>query len=548
MLLWIGIGTILRFMALDSKPLWTDEFSTIAFSLGHGFQSVPLNQPIDSDTLLQPLRLDGSSGLAAVWQRLSTESNHPPLFFLFMQGWLKLFPPNANGLVSAWAVRSLPALFGVATIPAMFGLGWLSFRSPRVGHLAAVLMAVSPFSIYLAQEARHYTLPLLWAIASLGCFTVAVRAVVNQIGLPLWVCAVWIGVNALGIATHYFLAFTWMAEGITLLGVWLWQRGWSTAWSRISLVAVGTAVGGLVWFPVWQSTQDSELTRWIYRGDRTGFALLEPIAQTLAGWISMIYLLPIQAMADWLSISSIVLLVVATLWTIPRLVRGLKHQWNSTNRLAVVGFGGVVLGAIALFLGVTYGLGMDVTSAFRYNFVYFPAVIVLAAAGLDAHWAGLKPKGYQTVLLIICISLLSGLTVVANLGFQKTHRPDLVVEAIRENAQAPPLVAIAHYTHGQTGRLMGVAWEWQRTATANETAPRYLLAHQDNNPRSPIIALRRSLISLPRPLDLWLVNFQRVPERPLRSLLQQQGCAATSERRAIDGYQYELYRCTTPKT
>jgi len=42
--------------------------------------------------------------------------------------------------------------------------GW--FRSRLVGQIAAAMMAVSPYGIYLAQEARHYTLAILLIIAS----------------------------------------------------------------------------------------------------------------------------------------------------------------------------------------------------------------------------------------------------------------------------------------------------------------------------------------------------------------------------------------------
>ena len=37
LLLWIGIGTIVRFAHLTAKPPWTDEFATLVFSLGHSF-------------------------------------------------------------------------------------------------------------------------------------------------------------------------------------------------------------------------------------------------------------------------------------------------------------------------------------------------------------------------------------------------------------------------------------------------------------------------------------------------------------------------------
>jgi len=48
--------------------------------------------------------------------------------------------------------------------------------------------------------------------------------------------------------------------------------------------------------------------------------------------------------------------------------------------------GGFILASIALFFGITYGLGADLTIAARYHFVYFPAVIVLLGATLAVCW------------------------------------------------------------------------------------------------------------------------------------------------------------------
>jgi uncharacterized membrane protein len=423
-------------------------------------------------------------------------------------------------------------------------------------------MALSPFGIYLAQEARHYTLPMLWILSSLSCLIVAVRALCDRTSLPLWVCLVWIGVNGLGLATHYFFALTLVAEAIVLAGLgsvqlerWVgWFKPMSRfkpvalsqlpargIWLRIGLVAVGTLASGLVWLPFLQRTQDSELTRWIYRDDRIGLALLEPLAQLLGGWMTMLYLLPIQADNRAIARISIVLILLAAAWTAMQLYQGIRVAYGESQRqLPIVVLGGFVGAAIALFLGITYAFGMDVTSAFRYNFVYFPAVMVLVGVGLAVRWQ----SGRRSVVMAIALfSLLGALTVITNLGYQKTHRPDLVTGAIQKHSHHLVLVAIAHHTHGQTGRLMGIAWEWQNMRHAEVADALFLLAHQDQDERSPIRVLRRSLASLPRPLDLWLINMQTVPERPLQAVLKQQNCGASDEHDSVDGYRYELYRC-----
>ena len=573
LLLWIAIALALRFANLTDKALWTDEFSTTVFSLGNSFLSIPLNQVLSPIDLLKPLQLDPEAGVGSVLEHLFSESNHPPLYFVLLHFWLGLFPATSEGLVSVLATRSLPALLGGLSIPAVFGLSHLAFRSTLVSHVAALLMAVSPFGIYLAQEARHYTLSVLWVTISLGYLIGATRSIRDRTPLSWWFCFGWILTNGLGIATHYFFSLTLGAEALVICIIGLVQswreRGiWHPAahWHRIWVVVAGTVATGLIWVPMLQEIQDSELTRWIQQGDRSGLVWLEPIAQAAAGWVTMLYLLPIQAKAPPIVIASGVILVVLTLWTIPKIYLGLAVQsLNRDRRLAVLSLSSFVGGAVALFFGITYLLSTNLTSAFRYNFVYYPAVIVLAGAGLASSWDIasriaiapphqvspvllnlIRTSGRRVVVLVMLLSLLGGLTVLSNLGYQKTHRPDVVAQDIQSRSQGDVLIAIAHETHGQTGRLMGVAWQLlptpERSATLN---PTFLLAHQTQNQRSLAPVLEEALMQLPRPLDLWLLNFQQVPEPPVSQFLEQQNCTSETKNLYTDGYRYRLYRCAT---
>ena len=92
---------------------------------------------------------------------------------------------------------------------------------------------------------------------------------------------------------------------------------------------------------------------------------------------------------------------------------------------------------------------------------------------------------------------------------------------------------------------MSIALELQQDKT-NETTPLnplFLLAQQTQNPQSGTQALNQSLTQLPHPLDLWLVNFQDVPEQPLNTVLSQQSCVAADKAQSVDGYRYRLYHC-----
>lgn len=544
LLLWTGVAFILRFTNLTAKPPWTDEFSTLVFSLGNSYRTVPLDRAIALDVLLQPLQINPHAGISQVLQHLLTESNHPPLYFMLAHWWMKLWQGD-SGLVSLWAARSLSATFGALSVPAIYFLGLLAFRSRLVGLLSAAFMAVSPYGIFLAQEARHYSLAILWAIASLCCLVVAIRCLQEQTKIPVWLVLCWILVNILGISTHYFFALTIAAEGIVLLALVNQYRSYMAFWRQILVVGIGSAIGSLVWLPVFLQN-NSKLTEWIQSSDRLGIlALLNPIFQAIAAWITMLSLLPVESPAIGVLIASGVVMLIFFIWALPILRRGLKVQLKQPQtRLMTQVLVGFVASAIALFFFFTYFLGIDLTRGARYNFVYFPAVIVLVAASLAIVWQGgvkkLENKGKTAVAIIWVMGLLSAITVVNNLGYQKYYRPDLFKQVVQQTSSLPVLIATTHKTHVQTGEMMGIAREYKLAQTS--TTPQFLLAHQDRDPKTSTVALQKAVAMQKSPFDLWLVNFHAPVELDR--------CYTDTSSQEIDttvfvnGYIYQVYHCS----
>ncbi|NEN93021.1 MAG: hypothetical protein F6K48_30680, partial [Okeania sp. SIO3H1] len=224
LLVWIAIATCLRLTNLDGKPPWTDEFSTLVFSLGNSFQDVPLDRAIAPEILLQPLQFNVNTDINHVVDNLLTHSNHPPVYFILTHWWMQLFSVEGE-LVSLWGARSLSVIFGVISIPAIYGLARLAFHSRLVGQFAAAIMAVSPYGIYLAQEARHYTLAILFVIASFCCLTISIRHFQQVQSLPMFTAFIWVVVNSLGIATHYFFTLTLCAEAMVLISLFFFEEG-----------------------------------------------------------------------------------------------------------------------------------------------------------------------------------------------------------------------------------------------------------------------------------------------------------------------------------
>ncbi|MEH1765475.1 MAG: glycosyltransferase [Nostoc sp.] len=562
--MWLLIGLSLRLVNLTAKPPWTDEFSTLVFSLGNTFLGVPLDQAIAPDTLLQPLQLNPTASIGDVVHNLATQDSHPPLYFVLAYLWMKLFPSD-GGLVSLFGARLLPAIFGAASIPCIYFLARVAFRSSLVGHLTAAMMAVSPYGVFLAQEARHYTLGVLWVTASLTCLVIATRHIQNRTPLPIWIALLWVGINALGIATHYFFSLTLCTEAVVLIFLaWLQLQTsskfsllFSPPWRRIYAVAIGTSVAGLIWIPILLENKNrGVLTEWI-RGSRVGLDWLSPIFQALGTLIAMICLLPVESSQLLVVIPSGVVMLTFFIWAVPILLRGINIQLqHPENGMMIQVFIGVTISAIALFFIFTYFLGIDLTRGARYNFVYFPAIVILLGASLAACWHppqellgreleknGIKTigrwgiNGKKAVILIWSMAFLSAVTVFCNLGYQKYYRPDLFVQLIQQISPVPVLIATTHKTYVHTGEMMGVAREIKLGNSLQK--PLFLLAHQDQDPNTSTIALANTLNKLPRPFDLWLVNFHA----PVAEAVKTCVISDTQSLPGVDGYEYELYHC-----
>jgi hypothetical protein len=118
------VGGLLRVFALGSKGMWLDE----TFSVWMANHSVP-------EMLQWMVKID----------------QHPPLYYLLLHYWI------ARNGDTPYDVRMLSALIGAATIPVIYLIG-KRLSGVVMGLMAAILMSLSLFNIYYAQEARMYTL------------------------------------------------------------------------------------------------------------------------------------------------------------------------------------------------------------------------------------------------------------------------------------------------------------------------------------------------------------------------------------------------------
>lgn len=556
--IWIIIGTYLRFTNLGLKPPWSDEWATLVFSLGNSFRTIPLNEAITLDTLLSPLKLNLFTTAKDTVHHLLTESTHPPLYFLFNHWWLQSIGAITGGngaLVSLWWARCLSALLGVLAIPGMFALAYLWFGSLVTAQLASALMAVSPFGVYLAQEARHYTLAILWLIISLACLSIALRKVSNtQIGKKLnfqpilsqnknfysLTIIIWIFANILGVATHYFFALALVAETWVLFSLW-WsdiiqqKNNWLRSGWLLFLAIISTIIGCLPWLVLWRKIPDNQLTNWVYQ-DNSWTEFYEPIGRILLWLITQIFLLPVEGVNTAIAVFSGIVILATLGWLFPFLLKSYQAQQQAETRLPLTIITRFVTGAIALILIITYFAGADLTLSSRFQFFYFPGWLLFLAVILSYFWQN-KPK---IIIIFLTLGICGSLSINHNLAFQKVERADLVVPVIVEAYQTKPVVlAIQHYTHGQTGEIMSLAWQFQELIKQKKITwqPQFLLAHHATKPEDNY-TLKLNLNAIARPFQLWLVNFSPTPQLTDASCIPDENY----QRRAT-GYKYRLYNC-----
>ncbi|HVQ59850.1 MAG TPA: glycosyltransferase family 39 protein [Solirubrobacterales bacterium] len=143
-------------------------------------------------------------GFAHAMDAVGFSESAPPLYYALAWVWTQVAGTGPVGL------RSLSAIAGVATIPVAFLIA-SELRGRSAGLVAAALVAVNPMLLWYSQEARAYSLLVLFCALSL-LFCIRAQRRGSRRDFILW------GVfSALALGTHYFAVFTVLAEAIVLL-------------------------------------------------------------------------------------------------------------------------------------------------------------------------------------------------------------------------------------------------------------------------------------------------------------------------------------------
>jgi mannosyltransferase len=352
------VGALLRFPTAGEQSFWFDEATTwqiVAHGLGH------------------------------VLHQVSQTESTPPLYYVLLWCWSRVFGLGDAGL------RSLSAVFGTATIVVMWAIG-RRVASERAGLIAALLTAANPLLVWYSQEARAYALLLLMSAVSL-------LALVRALSSPSrGRVLAWGASAALALAAHYYAAVVIVPEALWL-AVALRRRGVLTL-ERISCGVVPILVVGGAQLPL-MIHQNNGRASYIANTGSLPYRVVQLFKQDLIGEGQ-----PVKGLLTAICAAAVVIGLGLLL------ARGRREERRAALAPLAVGLGGIVVAVIVAKVGTDYFNTRNLLPT-------WPALMLVVALGLGASRAG--RLGALGVAMLVAVGLFCVVTVDANPFYQRQN-------------------------------------------------------------------------------------------------------------------------------
>ena len=165
---------------------------------------------------------------------LARDNGNPPLYWMLLHFWSRVFGTSDG------ALRMLSVAFGVLCIPLVYALG-CELATYRIAGLATLLFAVSPYQVYLSQEARVYTLFVF--LGMLSAFSL-LRALDKPHLARYWILHAF--ATCAMCYAHYYAFFMVVAEVAFILVHPNLRR---VVFARALVSFAAAAIGFLPWLP-----------------------------------------------------------------------------------------------------------------------------------------------------------------------------------------------------------------------------------------------------------------------------------------------------------
>jgi hypothetical protein len=341
----VAIGVVLRFVT--RSDLWLDEALTV--NIAH----LPFRD------IAPWLKHDGA----------------PPLYYWMLHFWESAF---GTGDVAA---RSLSGVIGVLTLPAAWWAG-RRIGGTRLAWLAVLVLAVNPFAIRYATEARMYELVVLFVFLGI----VAVRAAVAR-PRPLQLLAV-AAISAGLVWTHYW-TFGLIGATVVVLALVAWTAR-DAALRRSALLTGAAVIVGAATLVGWAATLR-------YQSQHTGTPWATAQFPTGPIYSSIFEFAGSSHPEGWLLVYPAVVLLVVGVFAVA--ARGFTveldaHGHSEVQWEALVGALGI---GFAATLAWVQGSGFQP----RYAAIVLPFFVLLVARGI-AVLDDVRLRAGAIVLVVVC--------------------------------------------------------------------------------------------------------------------------------------------------
>lgn len=253
--------------------------------------------------------------------RYTATDVHPPIYYWLLKIWTGMFGTNELGF------RSMSLFFAVIAIIFAYLLVKRLFGR-KAAWLSLAFLVTSPMLVRYGQEARMYTMVAAIAFAATYTLTFAVESKRRR---PWVIYGILV---ALGMLTHYFMAFIWVTHWIWRYivtrqsgahGKELCKRFFAGGWKFAHIIAV-------VIFALWLPLMVIQLT--VIQS--TGFWIGIVSVDTLPGYVTnVLFYLEHGKAVGWYSAIAITVVTILTVFGI-RLYKSLSKKQRQNYLLLIL--------------------------------------------------------------------------------------------------------------------------------------------------------------------------------------------------------------------
>ena len=212
MLVLFCLAALVRIHLALRPGLWADEIFSLAMATGHSLEQPAAEANPAAGDFVEPAKAQPPAkfryylqhdtppaGVERIIRAVFLSDTNPPLYYLLLNAWTRVTGTSDS------ALRLFSVLWALACFPLLWKLGEM-VGGEKTAWIACILFSFSPPALYYSAEGRMYS--LLWFLALSLALSSLLLA---RHGWRSDFLFTWTMIAAIGLLTHYFFAFVFLA-------------------------------------------------------------------------------------------------------------------------------------------------------------------------------------------------------------------------------------------------------------------------------------------------------------------------------------------------